>query len=428
MRFGYIRVSTPSGEQLSALDGQRQRVQNEGVDFLFEDVQSGRDTDRPGYLRLLDAIRKGRCTEVVVTRLDRLGRDAAEADAFLAYSAKHGCVVRALDGGVVESQTPQGFFLSRLMTSLAEMESRMLSMRIKAGLESRRRLRAPIRATAPWGYRVSEDKLRLEPDPVEFPRARQMVDLLHRNNWRLSQSIRDWRAQGLGPIPLNSGLSLGRWLYNPILRGGIGYHHRTNRTFRETHWGIHTPLLTNGEFESARLQINANRRKWGRTVARVDHLLTGLCRCGHCGGRMIYNGGKDRPPGLLCRGPGCAYGFKATHEAAIVPAVNRALSAHAEQLCQMVATEPPEIERLRQEIARYEEYHDPDLQEAIETKRMRISELRQQPVIDQELLASLRQHEFWEVYSQQELRELYLLLVDHVLIRDRAVADVVFRQ
>lgn len=425
MRYGYTRVSTATGEQLSALKAQRQRLQNAGVDTLLEDVQSGLDNYRPGYLKLLDAIGKGLCSEVVVTRLDRLGRDASETDGFLAFAAKHSCRVFALDGGVIESETPTGFLLSRVMTSLAEMESRVLSQRVRAGLKVRREQGAPIRARAPWGYRKSADGRHLEADPEEWPRAKRMLQLLKENGWRLKTALREWRKQGLGRVPLAGASPFGRWLRNPILRGGMGYHYSGGK-FKDVRWGLHPALLDQSTYEIAEAAIASNRSYWGKQSRREPNLLVGLCHCGHCGSRMHY-GGPDRLPCLLCRGDECPYEYKATKEKVIIQAINEALRERASDMAQLVATEPPQVVHLREEIARLEAFHDPDLADAISAKRARMQNLHKSPPPDGELLKHLREKRFWAVYSRQELRELYLLLVERVVIEHRQVAQVVFR-
>ncbi|MEN9861468.1 MAG: nifH element site-specific recombinase, partial [Cyanobacteriota bacterium] len=230
-RVGYIRVSTAKGEQLSALENQRARVQATGVERILEDVQSGRETDRAGYLELLALIESRRISEVVITRVDRLGRDAADVDAAIAFAAKRGVKLTAIDGGVIESETPQGFVMSRIMTTMAEMESRMLSQRIKAGLREGRKRRLPLRGRAPWGYRINAQRTALEPDPVEWPRAEQFLALLQSSKWRMNTALDRWDAEGRGDIPLHSCRAVRAWLVNPILRGGLGYQQQANHTY-----------------------------------------------------------------------------------------------------------------------------------------------------------------------------------------------------
>lgn len=71
-KIGYIRVS--SEEQ--NLQRQREKLETVGVKEFFEDKLSGKDTNRPQLVAMLEFIRKDDI--VVVAELDRLGRNNKE--------------------------------------------------------------------------------------------------------------------------------------------------------------------------------------------------------------------------------------------------------------------------------------------------------------------------------------------------------------
>ena len=73
-KFGYARVSTSQ----QSLELQKKELLNSGVreDRFFSDIVSGSQFDRDGLNLLLLKVEKG--DEVVVTRLDRLGRNTLE--------------------------------------------------------------------------------------------------------------------------------------------------------------------------------------------------------------------------------------------------------------------------------------------------------------------------------------------------------------
>ena len=240
IRVGYCRVSTASGEQLSALEHQISRIEGAGVDCVITDVESGMNSERPGLLELMDLIDTRKVSEVVATRVDRLGRDATATDSLIVLAGKRGVKITTLDGGEIEAQTPTGFLMARLSTSLAEMESKMLSMRIRRGLEARRAKRMPARGKAPWGYRISADKTKIEPDPEEWERVNNFLVVLREKRWRMNTALDNFP----GSIPLSSCRAVRAWLVNPILRGGIGYGQRANRVFDEIHWNQHQALIS----------------------------------------------------------------------------------------------------------------------------------------------------------------------------------------
>ena len=147
---------------------------------MITDIESGLSNEREGMNELLNLIDSRQVQEVLVTRVDRLGRDASATDSLIVLAGKRGVKITTLDGGQIEAETPTGFLMSRLSTSLAEMESKMLSLRVRRGLEQRRKTHKPCRGRAPWGYAISSDKSR-------FVRDVNSWDSAHENFWIFSE-------------------------------------------------------------------------------------------------------------------------------------------------------------------------------------------------------------------------------------------------
>ena len=412
IRVGYCRVSTASGEQLSALEHQISRIEGAGVDRVITDVESGMNSERPGLLELMDLIDSRKVSEVVATRVDRLGRDATATDSLIVLAGKRGVKITTLDGGEIEAQTPTGFLMARLSTSLAEMESKMLSMRIRRGLEARRAKHMPARGKAPWGYRISADKTKIEPDPEEWERARAFLKVLQNTHWRMNTALDRFQ----GPIPLSSCRAVRAWLVNPILRGGIGYGQRANHVFDEVHWNQHQPLIDPEVWPEIELQLDENRRRWGNNVNLTPNLLSGLCWCPNCGKRVGYAGGRKHPA-LICRTRGCISQYKGTHESLISTELNRALSARAEELVSRTDQSNPEVDELERQIAKLTEFHDPDLETAIEAKREKLKQLRTARTPREELMiTALSDPRCWDEAEKTELRSVYLNAVSRVWV------------
>ena len=412
IRVGYCRVSTASGEQLSALEHQISRIEAAGVERVITDVESGMNSERPGLLELMDLIDSRKVSEVVATRVDRLGRDATATDSLIVLAGKRGVKITTLDGGEIEAQTPTGFLMARLSTSLAEMESKMLSMRIRRGLEARRAKHMPARGKAPWGYRISADKTKIEPDPEEWERARAFLKVLQNTHWRMNTALDRFQ----GPIPLSSCRAVRAWLVNPILRGGIGYGQRANHVFDEIHWNQHQPLIDPEVWPEIELQLDENRRRWGNNVNLTPNLLSGLCWCPNCGKRVGYAGGRKHPA-LICRTRGCISQYKGTHESLISTELNRALSARAEELVSRTDQSNPEVDELERQIAKLTEFHDPDLETAIEAKREKLKQLRTARTPREELMiTALSDPRCWDEAEKTELRSVYLNAVSRVWV------------
>ena len=364
LKIGYCRVSTGSGEQLSALESQVARIKAAGVDRVITDVESGLSNDREGMNELLHLIDSKQVTEVVSTRVDRLGRDAGATDSLIILAGKRGVTITTLDGGTVEAETPTGFLMARLSTSLAEMESKMLSLRIKRGFEQRRKTHKPCRGKAPWGYAISSDKSRIVRDPLAWHDALDFLDTLRSVEWRMNTALDRFEK----PCPLNSCRAVKAWLVNPILRGGIGYLQKANHQFEQVVWDLHEPLISHAEFRYIQIKLEENRRHWGTNTDRTPKVLTGLCWCPNCGKKLAYAGSRTINS-VICKTRGCISQYKGTRESLIIEEVNRQLAAKATELGQHITEEPPEAAGIRDQIDRLEQMNDPDLEEAIAAKR-----------------------------------------------------------
>ena len=438
-RIGYIRVSSDSDEQLQSLENHRDRLKAMGVDEIVEDVQSGRDASRPGFQRILDLIDRRAVGEVVVARIDRLGRNADDVDFAVALAGRRGVTITSLEAGRIESETPDGFVRSRFMSTMAEFESRMLSLRVRRGYEASRSKLRPCRARPPFGYRLNADKTALEPNPETWGLAHQLLDTLRQNQWRLMTSLEVFRAAHPSfPITTKNGLK--SWLVNPVLRGGLGYlydrapKHRdpgrvprpTTNRYKEIVWDTHPALLSHDEYALVERHLEMNRRNWGNNVKATTRLLTGICSCGVCGKRMSYRSSRWRPV-LFCQNADCARRYKTVREELVTGAINEALAHRLSVLRTEEAPDLPEAVKLREEIVALEALQDPDLAEALERKRVRLRALQSKPAFSPEVQEVLATPGFWLHLSPDELRRMYLLILDEVRVFDRDHTEVSFR-
>lgn len=69
MRIGYVRVSTKEQNEARQI----QSMQEQGVEKIFLDKQSGKDFERPEYQKMYSELQEG--DVVVLHSLDRLGRN-----------------------------------------------------------------------------------------------------------------------------------------------------------------------------------------------------------------------------------------------------------------------------------------------------------------------------------------------------------------
>jgi DNA invertase Pin-like site-specific DNA recombinase len=133
--IGLARVST----RHQSLEAQVAQLQAAGCEQVFAERISTRvaEQDRPQLQACLAELRPG--DELVVVKLDRLGRTQAEVVARLAALQLQGVHVRTLDGllNTKALGTMAPVFVG-LLTGLAEVERTLISERTRASVEHRR--------------------------------------------------------------------------------------------------------------------------------------------------------------------------------------------------------------------------------------------------------------------------------------------------
>ncbi|WP_208511958.1 recombinase family protein [Variovorax paradoxus] len=132
--FAYCRVST--AEQTT--DNQLQEIASHG--FSVQPARAIAETvsgsvpasERPGFGKLLDKLESG--DVLVVTKLDRLGRNAMDVRATVEALTGLGVRVHCLALGGVDLTSPAGKMTMGVIAAVAEFERDLLVERTQAGL------------------------------------------------------------------------------------------------------------------------------------------------------------------------------------------------------------------------------------------------------------------------------------------------------
>lgn len=132
--FAYCRVSTL--EQNT--ENQRREIETTGFAVksqrLIEEHISGSvaASERPGFTRLLDRMENG--DVLIVTKLDRLGRDAMDVRKTVEQLAASGIRVHCLALGGVDLTSAAGKMTMQVISAVAEFEKDLLIERTHAGI------------------------------------------------------------------------------------------------------------------------------------------------------------------------------------------------------------------------------------------------------------------------------------------------------
>lgn len=137
--FVYARVST-NGQ---TTDNQTLEIAQAGyeADTVYADTISGTvpAMERPEFARMIDTIQRTRKPKrLIVTKLDRLGRDAGDVMVTVKRLADMGCQVKVLQLGDIDLTSAGGKIILATLSAVAEVERDILIERTQAGLERAR--------------------------------------------------------------------------------------------------------------------------------------------------------------------------------------------------------------------------------------------------------------------------------------------------
>ena len=126
--FGYARVSTSK----QSLELQKQALKNAGVkeSRIFFDKSTGSNVERPGLNSLLVKVEEG--DTVLITKLDRLGRDTADMINLIKEFNRMRVAVRFVDDGISTEGT-MGKMVITILSAVAEAERGRILERTNEG-------------------------------------------------------------------------------------------------------------------------------------------------------------------------------------------------------------------------------------------------------------------------------------------------------
>lgn len=128
MKVAYIRVSTE--EQNTAR--QDSMMQAQGVEKVFTEKISGKNTNRPQLHAMLDFVREG--DVVVVESYSRFSRDTSDLLELVGKLEEKGVSFVSLHENV-DTTTPQGRLVFTLFAGLAQFEREQTLQRQREGIE-----------------------------------------------------------------------------------------------------------------------------------------------------------------------------------------------------------------------------------------------------------------------------------------------------
>lgn len=127
-KIGYIRVSTEEQETAR----QEELLNSYNLDRIFIEKMSGKNTDRPEFLKMMDYLRDGDVLVVEsISRLSRSIRDLLKIVDTLNTKCVHLVVIKEN----IDTESPQGRFMLSVFAALSELEREQILQRQAEGIK-----------------------------------------------------------------------------------------------------------------------------------------------------------------------------------------------------------------------------------------------------------------------------------------------------
>jgi len=273
----YIRVSTDAQrEEGYSIDAQKEMLTaycvSKGIknyQYYIDGGFSGSNIDRPELKRLIDDIKHGKVSCVLVYKLDRLSRSQKDTLFLIEDIFNPNRVDFVSLNESMDTSTPLGRLMLGILSAFAQLERENIRERTSMGMKERVKNGYWMGGgRVPFGYDYDMEKGILVPNK-DAETVRRVYDLY-------------LAGYSTNSIARMLGLSYERLARQILTRktntGIIVYK-------GEEYQGRHKPIISLETYEKA-MQMMEERSDKRATDA--GYLLTGLVFCGHCGAKMRY--------------------------------------------------------------------------------------------------------------------------------------------
>lgn len=308
----YARVSTIHQVDKDSLPLQKQELvgfckYSLGIEdyIIFEDAgYSGKNTDRPAFQRMLEQIRNGLFTHLVVWKIDRISRNLLDFATMYAELKKLG-VAFVSKNEQFDTSSSMGEAMLKIILVFAELERGMTSERVTATMINRASNGVWNGGRVHFGYSYDKEKQVFSLAPEEAPIARMMFDE-YENSCSLVQVTRRLNSLGYRTRYGNmfSPVTVQLVLRNPWYKGTYRYNYykfpSRHEVKDESEWVLvdnhHPAIVEASQFARVQEILNRNKRfrnEPGRSIHRERPIIfSGLLWCADCGSAMVASPGR----------------------------------------------------------------------------------------------------------------------------------------
>lgn len=284
----YARVSTEMQEEGRSLEFQIRKCEdfckynNYTVKEVIQDVESGGNDNREGFLRLQKEIKKKSFDVLVVYESSRISRITLTMLNFVLELQKSDIKFISISQSEINTTTPTGMLFFQIFAVLADYERKQISMRVKSNKWARAKAGIWQGGNVPIGYKKIGKEIVIDEETKE-----DVIGIF--NTYLATKSLKE-TAKILG-----RNISSIKWiLQNEFYIGNLMYGRKQNDINTgivkvnkeiEIFKGNHPALIDEDIFREAQQQMLFKQRY---TRIEDKYLFTGLIEC-TCGGKLYTN-------------------------------------------------------------------------------------------------------------------------------------------
>jgi DNA invertase Pin-like site-specific DNA recombinase len=178
---------------------------------------SGKDTNRPAFVNMMNDVRAGQIKKVIVYKLDRISRSTLDFANIINIFKKHD-VEFISSTEKFDTSTPIGKAMLNIIMTFAELERETIQKRIKDNYYARGKKGFFTGGRVPFGFNKTETKVdgkktsMFEPNPEQISYLIKMYEMYANTNTSLGK-ISDYLNENNIPAPDG-----GRWDSNKVSR------------------------------------------------------------------------------------------------------------------------------------------------------------------------------------------------------------------
>lgn len=317
--YTYTRVSTTMQIDGYSLDAQKSRIKAFADYSQFNIVHEYEDAGKSGksiegriqFQQMLNDIISGkdRISFVLVYKLSRFGRNAADVLSTLQIMQDYGVNLICVEDGI-DSSKDAGKLMISVLSAVAEIERENIRIQTMEGRIQKAKEGRWNGGFAPYGYKLVEGFLQINEEEAEA--IRLIFDLYANTDMGANAIEKYLENHGIkkinrknGNYPIFTAHFIRKIIDNPVYCGKIAYGRRKTekvhgsrneyKQVKSTDYilvdGLHKEIVSEEIWKKANKKLLSQAKKYEfiNKKGKKRHLLSGIVKCPICGAGMYGN-------------------------------------------------------------------------------------------------------------------------------------------